>query len=75
VSWCVTSPWGPLQSSSWSCCQCPCSALPGVLSAEQARAGASEHVRSAGHQVSVYRGTSELLLPLNTAAPRKELTP
>jgi hypothetical protein len=71
VTWLITSS-GPQLSSSWGCCQCPQSAEPGVLSAEKARAEARTHVETAGHQVSVYRGTVELLVPLATEVPTKE---
>jgi hypothetical protein len=66
MTWLITSPWGPQLTSSWSCCQCPQSAAPGVLAAAAAREQAAAHVAAAGHQVSVYRGTAELLLPLAT---------
>lgn len=75
MSWCVTSPWGPQFISWWSCYSCTAGRSPGDQGADEIRGEAAAHVARAGHQVSVYRGTDELLLPLNTAAPRKELTP
>jgi hypothetical protein len=64
MTWLVTSPYGPQRSSSWSCDQCPQHAPAGAHDADAIRAEAAAHVESAGHQVTVCRGTSELLLPL-----------
>jgi hypothetical protein len=67
VNWLVTSPYGPQRTTSWSCFHCASGRSPGEPGAGEIRAEAAAHVESTGHQVLVYRGTSELLLPLATA--------
>lgn len=70
MSWLVTSPYGRQLTASWSCSQCRSGHSPDQRTADEIRAEAAAHVANRGHQVTVYSGTSELLLPLATADPR-----
>jgi hypothetical protein len=68
-AWLANSPHGPLRNSSWKCADCIAFGPSTPLDADPdaVRAAAVAHLETAGHRVSVARGTLELLYPMATA--------
>lgn len=70
MTWLATSPHGPLRYTSWRCADCIAfgPAAPLGTDPDVARQQARVHVEDSGHAVTYFRGTSESLYPLATAA-------
>jgi len=67
----TATPYGRLPFARWQCQECDAyghSTAPGA--ADAFRELAASHVRSTGHQVDYQRGTTEMIVPLATEAPR-----
>lgn len=69
MTWLATSPYGPLGAASWQCTECPARNPGDPLTAgpDAIRDEARAHTETAGHVVTIARGTLETLYPMATA--------